>query len=107
LRGDKGGEVAKLFARHFKLTEHAEYLKRTKVGVAIGTPARVGTLLSETDSLGLKALSHVILDVSFIDSKMRSMLDMPETRQDLFKSFLAYPPLRARFVEGKTLLVFF
>jgi len=107
LRGEKGGEVAKLFARHFKLAEHAEYLNRTKVGVAIGTPARVGKLLSETDSLGLKALSHVILDVSFIDSKMRSMFDMPETRQDLFNSLLAHPPLRARFVEGKTSLVFF
>lgn len=99
--------MAKLFARHFKLAEHAEYLKRTKVGVAIGTPARVGTLLSETDALSLKALSHVILDVSFIDSKMRSMLDMPETRQDLFHKFLAHPPLRTRFVEGKTSLVLF
>jgi len=99
--------VAKLFARHFKLAEHAEYLKRTKVGVAIGTPARVGTLLSETDALSLKALSHVVLDVSFIDSKMRSMLDMPETRQDLFHKFLAHPPLRTRFVEGKTFLVLF
>lgn len=47
LRGEKSGEVAKLFARHFKLAEHTEYLKRTKVGVAIGTPGRVGKLLAE------------------------------------------------------------
>lgn len=32
LRGDKGGDVAKLFARHFKLEEHVAYLKRTKIG---------------------------------------------------------------------------
>ena len=44
-RGDKGGEIAKLFARHFKLQEHIAYLKRTKVGVAVGTPARLGQLL--------------------------------------------------------------
>lgn len=44
-RGDKGGEVAKLFARHFKLHEHITYLNRTKVGVAVGTPARLGQLL--------------------------------------------------------------
>lgn len=48
LRGDKGGEVAKLFAKHFKLSEHVTYLKRTKVGAAVGTPGRIGKLLCET-----------------------------------------------------------
>jgi len=48
LRGDKGGEVAKLFAKHFKLSEHVSYLKRTKVGAAVGTPGRIGKLLCET-----------------------------------------------------------
>ena len=45
LRGDKGGEVAKLFARHFKLAEHVSYLRRTKIGSAVGTPGRIGKLL--------------------------------------------------------------
>ena len=48
LRGDKGGEVAKLFAKHFKVAEHVAYLKRTKVGAAVGTPGRVGKLLCTT-----------------------------------------------------------
>lgn len=48
LRGEKGGEVAKLFARHFKLAEHSSYLKRTKVAAAVGTPGRIGKLLCET-----------------------------------------------------------
>ncbi len=48
LRGDKGGEVAKIFAKHFKLSEHVSYLKRTKVGAAVGTPGRIGKLLCET-----------------------------------------------------------
>jgi len=47
LRGDKGGEVAKLFARHIKLEEHVTYLRRTKIGSAVGTPGRVGKLLCE------------------------------------------------------------
>jgi len=107
LRGEKGGEVAKLFARHFKLAEHAEHLKITKVGVAVGTPARIGALLTQTDSLSLKALSHIILDVTFIDSKLRSMMDMMETKQDLFNVFLKDEKIRARLVEGKTSLVLF
>ncbi|EEB93561.1 hypothetical protein MPER_07761, partial [Moniliophthora perniciosa FA553] len=48
LRGEKGGEVAKLFAKHFKLSEHVAYLKRTKVGAAVGTPGRLGKLLCDT-----------------------------------------------------------
>jgi protein CMS1 len=48
LRSEKGGEVAKLFAKHFKLDDHVTYLKRTKVGAAVGTPGRIGKLLCET-----------------------------------------------------------
>jgi len=48
LQGDKGGDVAKLFAKHFKLAQHVTYLKRTKIGAAVGTPGRLGKLLNET-----------------------------------------------------------
>ena len=48
LRGDKGGDIAKLFAKHFKLQEHVAYLKRSKIGSAAGTPGRIGKLLCET-----------------------------------------------------------
>lgn len=45
LRGDKGGEVAKLFAKHIKLEEHITFLRRTKLSAAAGTPGRLGKLL--------------------------------------------------------------
>ena len=48
LQGKKGGGVAKLFAKHFKLEEHVKYLKKTKIGSAVGTPGRIGKLLCET-----------------------------------------------------------
>jgi len=48
MKGTKGGDVAKLFAKHFKLEEHAEYLRRTLVSAGVGTPGRLGRLLSET-----------------------------------------------------------
>lgn len=44
-KGEKGGDVAKLFAKHLKLQDHITYLRRTKVGVAVGTPERLGQLL--------------------------------------------------------------
>ena len=56
LRGDKGGEVAKLFARHFKLEEHIAYLKRTKFSAAVGTPGRLGKLLCDSGMHFLSSL---------------------------------------------------
>ena len=41
-------DVVKLFAKHFKLAEHVAHLEKTKVAIAVGTPNRVGKLLSET-----------------------------------------------------------
>jgi len=58
LRGEKGGEVAKLFAKHFKLEEHITYLKRTKVGAAVGTPGRIGKLLCETGEFERLVFHH-------------------------------------------------
>ncbi len=48
LQGEKGAGVVKLFAKHFKLEEHVRYLKKTKIGSAVGTPGRVGKLLRDT-----------------------------------------------------------
>lgn len=41
-------DIAKLFSKHFKLDEHVEYLNKTKVGIAVGVPGRIGKLFNET-----------------------------------------------------------
>ncbi|KAF9448334.1 hypothetical protein P691DRAFT_729760 [Macrolepiota fuliginosa MF-IS2] len=107
LRGDKGGEVAKLFAKHFKLSDHVDYLKRTKIGAAVGTPGRTGKLLCETDALSISALSHIVLDVSYIDAKKRTLLDIPETRDEVFRTVLGAPQVLAAIREGKIQVVLF
>ncbi|KAF5365770.1 hypothetical protein D9758_003151 [Tetrapyrgos nigripes] len=107
LRGDKGGEVAKLFAKHFKLSEHVSYLKRTKVGAAVGTPGRIGKLLCETDALTISALSHIILDVTYRDAKRRNLLDIPETRDEVFRSVLGAPRVLQAIKAGKIQVVLY
>ncbi|KAK7466929.1 Protein cms1 [Stygiomarasmius scandens] len=107
LRGDKGGEVAKLFAKHFKLSEHVSYLKRTKVGAAVGTPGRIGKLLCETDALTISALSHIILDTTYRDAKQRNLLDIPETRDEVFKSVLGAPGVLQAIKAGKIQVVLY
>jgi protein CMS1 len=114
--------VAKLFARHFKLEEHIAYLKRTKVGAAVGTPGRIGKLLDVGESncivfhwplrfffegaLSLSALSHIMLDVTFRDAKRRSLLDIPETRDEVFK-VLGFPRLYEGIKQGTIQVVLF
>ncbi|TFY81961.1 hypothetical protein EWM64_g2044 [Hericium alpestre] len=107
LRGEKGGEVAKLFAKHFKLEEHVKYLKRTKVGCAVGTPGRIGKLLCETDALAISALTHIVLDVSYRDKKNRSLLDIPETRDEVFRTVLGAPQVLQAIRAGKIQIVLF
>ncbi|TRM61741.1 U3-containing 90S pre-ribosomal complex subunit-domain containing protein [Schizophyllum amplum] len=107
LRGDKGGDVAKLFAKHFKLQDHVQYLKRTAVGAAVGTPGRVGKLLCETDALTISALSHIVLDITFRDAKKRNILDIPETRDEIFKTILGCPKVLKGIKEGKIQVVLF
>lgn len=107
LRGEKGGDVAKLFARHFKLEEHVQYLKRTKIGAAAGTPGRIGKLLNETEALRTDQLTHVVLDITHKDAKKRGLLDIPETREEVFKLVLGCPKVAERIKQGKLKVVLF
>ncbi|EMD38614.1 hypothetical protein CERSUDRAFT_113793 [Gelatoporia subvermispora B] len=104
LRGEKGGDVAKLFAKHFKLEEHVAQLKRTKIGAAVGTPGRLGKLL-ENGALSTSALTHIMLDVSHRDAKQRCVLDIPETRDEVFKTVLGSPNVLKGLKQGQIQLV--
>ena len=59
------------------------------------------------DSLVLKALSHIILDVTYMDSKNKSMLDTLETKEELFKKFFTNKKILERLRNGKCSLVIF
>lgn len=107
LQGEKGSGVAKLFAKHFKLEEHVKHLKKTKIGTAVGTPGRVGKLLCDTDAFSLSALTHVILDVSYRDAKNRCLFDIPETRDEIFKTVLGAPLVIEWLKAGKVHIVLF
>ncbi len=116
--------MAKLFAKHFKLEEHVTYLKRTKIGAAVGTPGRLGKTAERDryanvhcyprarvnlsiDALSVSALSHIILDTSHKDAKTRTMLDIPETRDEVFKTVLKNEAVLQGIKEGKIQVVLF
>ncbi|KAH9053848.1 U3-containing 90S pre-ribosomal complex subunit-domain containing protein [Lactarius vividus] len=107
LRGEKSAGVMKLFAKHCKLEEHINLLKKTKIGSAVGTPGRVGKLLCETDALSVSALTHIVLDVSHRDAKELCLLDIPQTRDEVFRTVLGAPQVMERIKAGKTHVVLF
>ncbi|KAJ2851547.1 hypothetical protein IWW36_001031 [Coemansia brasiliensis] len=74
--------VMKLFSRHIKISQQQEMLKQTAVDIAVGTPNRVRKLLEE-QSLKVNRLRLVVVDC-WQDDKMRVVVDMDDTRDDLF-----------------------
>lgn len=75
--------VAKLFARHFKVSEQEAFLNSHACPLAVGTPQRLKDLLS-VEALLVDDLRAIILDTSWVDQKKRTLLDGPETREALF-----------------------
>lgn len=59
------------------------------------------------DALSTSALTHIMLDVSFQDAKKRSMLDIPETRDETFRTVLGAESVREGIRNGKIQLVLF
>ncbi|KAF7512350.1 hypothetical protein GJ744_001918 [Endocarpon pusillum] len=97
--------VAKLFAKHIKLPEAVDYVKRTKIGIGIGTPQRLLDLL-EKDVLRTKKLKRIVIDGSHLDQKKRSVFDMKELLDPLTE-LLSTPPIKERLdAEGRRCSVY-
>ena len=99
-------EIAKLFARHFKLSEHIEYVKKTPINIAVGTPGRIVGLVEAEDALQLDKLRYLIIDANYIDSKKRTIFDIPETVRDTF-TILIHSEIRTRIAADKLKVVFY
>jgi protein CMS1 len=59
------------------------------------------------ESLYGVALTHVVLDVSYRDAKNRCLFDIPETRDELFKTVLGAPLVIEGLKAGKIHVVLF
>lgn len=70
--------MAKLFAKHIKLKESIETVKKARISIGVGTPQRIIDLL-EAGALKSDGVERIVVDASYIDVKKRGMLDMKET----------------------------
>jgi protein CMS1 len=107
--------VGKLFARHFKVAEQEAFLKSNVCPIAVGTPQRVHELLSRSNDdkssvLKLNFLKAIVLDASWTDLKMRTVLDNAETTEalcSLLASGEIQTKLRATRKEEQAKIVLF
>ncbi|WFC98976.1 Protein cms1 [Malassezia yamatoensis] len=76
------GGVAKLFARHFKVTEQISHLQDNAAPLAVGTPHRIAQLI-DAGALRTDQLAALVIDHTWTDAKLRTIFDTPETRQAL------------------------
>ncbi|KAI1080550.1 U3-containing 90S pre-ribosomal complex subunit-domain containing protein [Whalleya microplaca] len=93
----KGNTVAKLFAKHIKLEESTQFLKKYRTGIAVGTPMRLDALV-ENGSLKLDSLERLVIDASHIDQKKRGIMDMKETMLPLAQ-WLARREFKEKYIE--------
>ncbi|XP_063070686.1 protein CMSS1 [Engraulis encrasicolus] len=77
-------KILKLFARHIKVEEQVQLLKKFVSHIGVGTPARIAELIQK-DGLSLEALKYVVLDWNWRDQKCRRMVDVPEVKPEMFK----------------------
>ncbi|OAA60017.1 Protein kinase-like domain protein [Cordyceps fumosorosea ARSEF 2679] len=89
--------VAKLFAKHMKVDEQVAFLKKTRVSITVGTPARLSELI-DNGALSLEGLHRVVVDASHIDQKKRGVMDMKDTMMPLAK-FLSKKEFQDRYTD--------
>ncbi|POR38832.1 Protein cms1, partial [Tolypocladium paradoxum] len=95
----KDNTVAKLFAKHMKVDEQVAFLKNTKTGIGVGTPARLMELIDD-GALSLDNLKRLVVDASHIDQKKRGVMDMKDTMMPLAR-FLVRGDFKARYADAK------
>ncbi|KAL6245713.1 Protein cms1 [Rhinocladiella similis] len=83
-------KVAKFIAKHMKLQENVEYMKKNKVGIVIGTPARVIDVI-KAGAIRTSSVRRIVVDGSYRDEKKRNIFEM----QELFQPLLALLNLEA------------
>jgi len=82
-------KVGKLFSKHMKVKEQVEFLSKSVVKIAVGTPNRL-IKLAENESLNMNKLDLLVIDYTYKDSKNRNIFEIPEIRKDLLAFIKQY-----------------
>lgn len=62
---------------------------------------------NKLDSMAVSALTHIVIDLSYKDAKRRSVLDIQETRDEVFGKILSHKSTLQGIKAGKVQIVLF
>ncbi|KAK6371371.1 Protein cms1 [Exophiala oligosperma] len=88
-------KVAKFIAKHMKLQENVEYMQKNKVGIVIGTPARIMDVIA-AGAIKPGSVRRIVVDGSYCDEKKRNIFGMRELFQPL-QALLNLEAFRTRY----------
>lgn len=95
--GSEKSKIAKLFAKHMKLSAMIKYVQETRFGIGAGTPQRVLDLIKQ-DVLKLDRLKRIVIDASYVDEKQRTIFDEKDSFVQIV-DFLNSGDLKGRLVK--------
>lgn len=83
-----GCPIAKLFAKHIKVSQHIEYVATHPICMALGTPNRILKLASDAH-ISFSALRYLILDMRR-NKKNQTLVDIPDIAGDFWNLWTTF-----------------
>jgi len=92
-----------LFAKHKKLSEQIEFLKKptTLFNIIIGTPKRIDDIF-DANIINLKRLKIVLIDWNYQNIKQQRLIDLNQLKTELCQLLCEQKVLYKRFFKEKT-----
>jgi hypothetical protein len=82
------------FAKHKKLVEQIDFLKKNRVNLIFATPNRLNQLLADNDDVFrgkfLKQIKYLVIDYTNRDCKLKRFIDINEIRSEFIKLFFDF-----------------
>lgn len=105
LQTSKDIVIAKLFAKHIKLSDSIALCNSTRINIGVGTPARMLELMRE-GALKLDGCVRLVLDMSAVNEKKQGLLDVRETQKAVVE-FVNEPGVKERLSDGEMRVLVF
>jgi protein CMS1 len=93
----KESSVGKYFSKHMKLQQNIDWAKKTKVGIAVGTPLRLKELV-ENDAIKAGSVQRIVIDASYQNEKKCTIFDMADSFKPMLE-LLNIETVRSRLLN--------
>jgi protein CMS1 len=90
--------MSRRLGRLQSISTYVKTADRHRIGIGVGTPARIQDLI-KAEALKTSYLNRIVIDGSYVDQKKRSIFDMKEIFVPLLE-FISHKTLKKRYEDG-------